>query len=1188
MTSAAAGIEGAAPLVGSAPCPSLDHSVHWDEPSLLRGEIYVSDHLSEHAAALARSHGEPSRQVRSGLLWQRFLRTRSAIRDAYAVLAERLAEGDEPSPAEEWLLENSHVVEDQIREIEEDLPRGYLRKLPRLASGEMRGYPHVYGLCLDYLRHTDARVDLTTLSDYVRSYQSVRTLTIGELWAIPIMLRLGLLLTVGTLASAEARGDARKRADAWANRLLEVEKQPVELGRRLLELEGEVRPLRPPFLVQLLRRLREHDEPSLGVVFDWIAVQSSRLGSTPEELAREQHLRQAGDQVSVGNAITSMRAVAAFDWNLFFEKTSAVEASLDKDPAGAYVLTSQASRDRCRHAVESLARRSKADECGVAQAALELAREVHARAPADVRAHVGYYLVDDGRKALEAKVRYRPRLGERVRRAVLEHPSLFYFTTYALGALASWAAAVGALLAFVAPDGWLTLLLALLTLPASEFGITLANGLTLLLLEPRLLARLELEKGVPTELRTLVVVPTLLDGRQTLARLLEDLEVRSLANRDEGLHFGLLTDFPDADTEERPEDPELLQAALAGVAALNARYPEQPQRYFLMHRPRRWNASEGRFMAWERKRGKLEELNRLLRGAKDTSFSVVTLPEAILQSSRYVITLDADTELPRDVAKKLVGTLAHPLNRAEFDPVRQRLTRGYGILQPRVGILPLSTRTSRYAAVSAGRPGIDPYTTAVSDVYQDLFGEGSFVGKGIYDVDAFSAALDGRVPENHLLSHDLFEGNYARSALLTDVEVLDEQPASYEIQVSRQHRWIRGDWQLLPWLLPWVPKAGGGRRPSGLDPVDWWKIFDNLRRSLLAPALVAIAALGWLHGFATGVFASAVLGAVLFLPILARFALDLVRESSGFTRTFLGGLAGDLRTNVLQTLLALTFLLDQALVALDAIGRTLFRLFVTRRHLLEWTTTSQLARRWARKGPRVRGRMWLGALLALGFGALLAWKAPDVFWYAFPILVAWCGAPLLSAWLSRPLPIPKSVDRSHRRTRIFCARSRARPGASSSVSSAPKTTTCRPTTSSRIRGASSHTARLRPTSVFTCSRASPRTTSASSPCPSCASGSIRRSARSRRSRAAKATSSIGTTPRRSSRSSRNTSRPSTAAISQLTSGRCARRVRSSDAPRRRRHARCSPSAMHSSSRSTARRARLRPRCSTSSGAFWPA
>jgi cyclic beta-1,2-glucan synthetase len=376
-----------------------------------------------------------------------------------------------------------------------------------------------------------------------------------------------------------------------------------------------------------------------------------------------------------------------------------------------------------------------------------------------------------------------------------------------------------------------------------------------------------------------------------------------------------------------------------------------------------------------------------------------------------VITLDADTELPRDVARKLVGTLAHPLNRPVIDAERQRLVRGFGILQPRVGILPLSTRTSRYAAVSAGRPGIDPYTTAVSDVYQDLFGEGSFVGKGIYDVDAFAATLEGRVPENRLLSHDLFEGIYARSALLTDVEVLDEQPASYEIQCSRQHRWIRGDWQLLPWLFPRAPRRDGKRAGSGFRLIDWWKIVDNLRRSLFAPLLVALLIVGFLGGTTSAAFAAAAVGTILLLPLVSRLFLDLVRESSGFTRTFLGGLAGDLRTNLLQTLLGLTFLLDQALISLDAVLRTLFRLFLSRRHLLEWTTTSQLARRWVRRGPRVRSRMWLGALCAAGFGVLLAALEPSTLPFALPVLICFCGAPLLSAWLSRPLPVPKSADR---------------------------------------------------------------------------------------------------------------------------------------------------------------------------------
>src|SRR6187399_432545 len=365
----------------AAACPALDSDCRWDDARALRGEILVSEALIAHGAELAEVHGVPSQAYSPGRLWQRFEAVERQINEAYAILTERLRDGKDPSPAEEWLLDNSHVVQDQIREIREDLPRGYRHELPRIASGVMRGHPRVYALCLDYLRHTDARIELGSLADYVQSYQSKRPLTIGELWAVPIMLRLGLLLTVGALAASEARSGVRERADAWAKRLLSVHQTPLELSAVLVALERSESEIEGPFLVQLSRRLRESDDAALAVVFDWIAMKSQKLGATPEELTRVRHLRQAADQVSVGNAITSMRAVAALDWNGFFERTSGVEALLRHDPSGTYAATAPMSRDRYRHAVEAVARRVQADELEVAREVLALCEASRATAP---------------------------------------------------------------------------------------------------------------------------------------------------------------------------------------------------------------------------------------------------------------------------------------------------------------------------------------------------------------------------------------------------------------------------------------------------------------------------------------------------------------------------------------------------------------------------------------------------------------------------------------------------------------------------------------------------------------------------------------------------------------------------------------------------------------------------------------
>ena len=813
-------------------CPGLSSSSRWDEPAYLRGELYNEDHLVAHAAELARVHGHPITQLTPGPLRRRFAQARERIYEAYQVLMRDAKSRREPSPAEEWLLDNSNIVEDQLREIAEDLPFGYLIELPRLSHGAMRGHPRVYGLCLDYLRHTDVRVDPQTLASYVVSYQSVNRLTIGELWAVPIMLRLGLVLTVGALAASEVGAQDRARADAWADRLLAAGAHPAEVSVRLLELDRSHKSLTPAFLVQLLRRLREHDAP-LDVAREWVRARCEAMGTTPEELTRREHLRQAADQVSVGNAITSMRAVSAVDWEAFFERTSEVEAVLRRDPADAYSKSDKATRDRYRHAVEDLARRGLVDEVGVARLALEQsesARLIPGGRPA--LAHVGYHLVDDGRAELERRIQYRPRIRRRFVRAIRARPSLFYFGALTLitGALVIAAAQAWT---EVAPIGVLFFLtLWLFALLASEVALALVNSLVVAILPPRLLAKLDFREGIPSQHRSLVVIPALLDSAEGVDQLVDDLEVRSLANPDANLYFALLTDFTDADAESSAGDMALIERAQSGIAALNERRGNGVQRYWLLHRRRVFNPRERRFMGWERKRGKLEELNRLLRGDGNTTFSVVLAPLALLSSIRYVITLDADTELPRDVGRKLVATLAHPLNRPLIDPKEQRAVLGHAIIQPRVGTLPGSSRRSRFAAIATGPAGIDPYTTAVSDSYQDLFGTGSYVGKGIYDVDAFQQCLTGRVPDNQLLSHDLFEGIFARSALATDVEVLDEQPPSYDVQVARLHRWVRGDWQLLPWLLGSAPALGGTRNERFASA----RPLEDLRQ--LAPQLV--------------------------------------------------------------------------------------------------------------------------------------------------------------------------------------------------------------------------------------------------------------------------------------------------------------------------------------------------------------
>ncbi len=749
----------------------------------------------------------------------------------------------------------------------------------------------------------------------------------------------------------------------------------------------------------------------------WTAI-SQPCRSSSEDAIRVEHQGQAAAQVSVANVIGSLRLCATLDWSQYFEAVSLVERVLQQDPPGVYGGMDFLSRDRYRQAVEELAGKGGDDQLRVARRAVESARQAAEEgAVGDREAHVGHHLIGKGRRGLETDLAYRPRLRLRVRRFAYAHATAFYLgsiaglTAVLAGLGVAYARAEGATLAMQVAVGLLLLV------PAGDLAITCVQRLVARLAPPRRLPRLDLAAGVPAHARTLVVIPTLLSSVAEAEELVAHLEVLALGNLDPRIHFALLTDFPDAPAQVMPEDAAILAAAQAGIEALNSRSARSPEgggdRFFLFHRERQWNPGESTWMGWERKRGKLEELNRLLRGATDTGFGVQVGDPGLLPDVRYCITLDSDTRLPRDAAKALIGIIAHPLNRPHVDPRLGRVTEGYGILQPRVSVTMASAAGSLFARLYAGHTGVDPYTTAVSDTYQDLFAEGIFTGKGLYDVDAFTAALDGRVPEYALLSHDLFEGIYARTALVSDIELVDDYPASVLAHARRQHRWVRGDWQILRWLFPWVRNRAGGLERNRLPLISRWKILDNLRRSLVPPATTALLLLAWtlLPGSAAA-WTAAVLAALAFplYPLLLA-TLDGPERRLPW-RVFLRAAGHELAVVLARVGLQLVFLANQAWQMVHAITVTLVRL-VTKRRLLEWETAATSAARAARRGrrgprPFVRA-MAASPLLAVAGIVLVAAVRPRALPVALPVLLLWLLAPLLAYLLSRPVA-PRQLE----------------------------------------------------------------------------------------------------------------------------------------------------------------------------------
>ena len=966
----------------------------------LRDELLSIERLEERAKALAaRLTVDPTPRRNARDVFPRFTENASVLRAAYLTMAEDVHQGAFVTPAAEWLLDNYHLVASEIRDVRQNLPRDYYRELPKLATRQLAGDARVYAMAVELIRHSDSRLDRQLLLRFMNSYQTVAPLAIGELWAWPSMLKLALIENLRRLAE-EAMGAraARQAADAYVAQI---------------DAAGHGRPpplppeIHPAFVVQLLQRVREYG-PRLSAVRAAVDAHLALQQTASEDAIRGEHQQQAAAQVSVGNVITSLRLLSTLDWSQYFESVSLVEGVLQRDPAAVYSQMDFLSRDRYRQAVEDLADGTGEGQLRVALRTVESARQVAETGAVGRAVHVGHHLIGKGRADLEADLAYRPKLRRRVRRFAFAHATAAYLG--AIGLLTALLLGLGFAYAQQHsqspwPLAWVALLL---LLPASDVAIAVVQSLCVRYAPPRRLPRLDFLGGVPEHARTMVVVPTLLTSVERVAELLEHLEVLALGNLDPRVHFAILSDFTDAPAREMPHDAEILSAARSGVDALNARHAEgRGDRFYLVHRVRQWNSREGVFMGWERKRGKIEEWNRLLRGATDTSFTVEAGDASVFPAVHYCITLDSDTRLPRDAAKKLIGIAAHPLHQPHFDPALGRVTEGYAILQPRVSVTMASAAGSLFARLYAGHTGVDPYTTAVSDTYQDLFCEGIFTGKGLYDVDAFKAALEGRVPENALLSHDLFEGLYARTGLVTDIEVVDDYPASVLAHARRQHRWVRGDWQILWWLFPFVPTRAGVRR-NRLPLISRWKILDNLRRSLMAPATVALLLLAWtaLPG-SPAVWTAALLLALAFnlYPLALRTAFGPPAQQPW--RVFLRLVTEDARTALAQAALQLTFLASQAWDRAHAIGLTLVRLAATKRRLLEWETAAASAERGNGRGGGARVfvmEMIASPLIAL-VGLVLVWAVrPAALVAAVPVLLLWASAPLVAHALSRPVP----------------------------------------------------------------------------------------------------------------------------------------------------------------------------------------
>jgi len=985
----------------------------WNSDAPIREELFSVERLEQHASSLACAQGITSKPPPRRSLNARLRDNESVLLKAYRTIAATVGEGHAITPAAEWLIDNYHLVEEQIRQINDDLPPRFYRQLPKLSDGPFVGYPRVFGIAWAYIAHSDSRFDPQTLRRFVRAYQQVQPLTIGELWAVAITLRIVLVENLRRAAERIVRSRvARQQADDVADRLLGVNGSTADL-LALIRYHEQSPSVSPSFVVQIVKRLRDQD-PRVTPALMWLEERLAAQGTTSDALVRDEHQRQGASNVTVRNIITSMRMISDVNWPDFFEDSSLVDAVLRE--ASDFASMDFPTRTLYRTAIEQLARGSAHTELEIARAVIAATRigvedsGSGSILPPNRADDPGYHLLSHGRRAFERAVGYRVPIRARLSRHSLSiGPGGYIGAVLALSAIVL-ALPLWALIGHAVEGSRLAWLALLGAIPAVDVAVALVNRAVTRGFGATMLPGLALRDGVPENLRTLVVVPTLLTTRESITTQIERLEVHYLAAAHGEVYFALLSDWTDAATATTDGDAALLRIATDGIARLNRVHGPAAAgpRFYLFHRNRVWSEGQRQWMGWERKRGKLHELNRLLRGAADTTFiGLHGQPPLVASGVRYVITLDADTRLPRETVRRLIGKLAHPLNRPQFDQTTGRVVEGYAVLQPRVTpSLPIGREGSFFQRVFSSMTGIDPYAAAVSDVYQDLFGEGSYAGKGIYDIDAFEAALADRVPEGSLLSHDLFEGTFARAGLATDIEVVEEFPSRYDVAAARNHRWARGDWQLLPWILgrrDAVERNGhGNRRGSGRLPlIGLWKMLDNLRRSLSAPACVLALIAGWLLPPDAAVLWTAFVLTTVALPAVLPALAEIVPRRRGIlARSHLRALGSDLWLAAMQTALLVAFLAHQAWLMTDAIGRTLFRLVVSRRNLLEWVTAAQaqLSSRLGLLGfyRRMSASVIIAALAfvvvsTLGQGA---WRI------ALPFALLWAAAPAIARRIS--------------------------------------------------------------------------------------------------------------------------------------------------------------------------------------------
>ncbi|MBB6217860.1 cellobiose phosphorylase [Anaerosolibacter carboniphilus] len=950
------------------------------------------EELNHHAKEIAKTHNVSGKHKSTQALLYRLENNYKMIFSVYKRFNEDAKMNRDISPASEWLLDNFYKIEEQVKEVRQNLMKDKFIKLDTLSSGFLKGYPRTYGVALELISHTDGRIDEKLLIDFIEAYQSQKILSIAEIWSLSLMIRIALIENIRNICekinqTQNEWRDAENVIARYPNEIVEAFKQGIENNNRICS----------SYIEHFLKKLRREGIDS-GEILTYIEKKLSEYNTSVKKLIDEEHLEQAARKISIGNSIVSLHTVGTIDWNDIFETLSIVEGILRKDPSGIYPLMDFQSRDYYRNRIEKIANKYNISETKIAWKAIECAERANNIGPENKVTHVGYYLIDKGIDELMSKLGL-----EGVKDRFQNQPLSVYvspimtitilitllFMFYAYGTSVTYRFVISLLAGIV------------VFIPASDIAVTIINWTLLHIFPPTFLPRLEYKEGIPADTATIIVMPTLLPNEKRVKELLEQLEVYYLSNKEDRIFFALVGDYKDAEHKELPEDQLIVRTALEAIEKLNKKYADGRDVFYFFHRDRQYCEKQNKWMGWERKRGALVEFNELISGVKNTSYTIISSDISDLKHIKYVITIDADTNLPIDTAKELIGIISHPLNKAVMDEKNGVIKEGYGLIQPRISLSLESANKSYFTRIFAGQGGVDPYTTAFSDIYQDLFGEGIFTGKGIYDIKIFQKILKDAIPDNTVLSHDLLEGSYIRAGLASDIELIDGYPSKYSSFMMRQHRWVRGDWQLIKWLTPFVHNRYNEIVRNPLSTLSKWKILDNLRRSLVSISLMVLFILGlivlpgraivWV-GF--GIF-------TICFPLFMSF-VDYIRLRyyKSIREKLNGNLIIGLKAAFYQAMLNLVFLPYHAYIMTDAIVRTLYRVYISKRNMLEWITAADMERTLKNDFFSCFKRMKIAVLIDVIIFFLVLWINPSNLVYVVPLVLLWLASPYVAFYVS--------------------------------------------------------------------------------------------------------------------------------------------------------------------------------------------